>query len=575
MVFSKRRITGLGLALAALAGCRAGPDSCTNGYAARASTLADATPAPAVVQTSAESPAPEAPLTPGRARLSIPPELPGANSPALRLPPFDPTQSIPDRRTVVEQLFPEIPAEPLRTPLSPDSLSPPLSLGALQQIALDNSPVIRQAAADVDKSRGQARQAGLYPNPIVGYEGDTIGTADTAGYNGVFFNQEIVTAGKLSLAQNSALMEMRAAEQNLRKSRITLASGVRRGYFGVLVAQERLKFARAIAHLSNEAYQAQVDLVAAGEAAPYEPLQLRVFAVRAHNSVIQAENQLQAAWRQLAATMGVPTMVRAPLTGSVDAPIAAIEYESAMSFLLARHTDLAANRALIGSACYNLKLQQVTPIPNIDLYTALQHDDTTPLDNFSANVQIGIPVPVFNRNQGNITAAHAQLLRAQQDLTDTRNRLLSDLADAHYRYDTYRIIADSYRSEILQDQVQVFRGVYDRFLTVGETIDFAQVVVAQQALSQIVLDYLQVLSDEWNAAVDLAELLQVDDFYGMASEVGGPGLNVHRPAPPEAPPGPLEPAPAAPPMGRLGERRSDINASPIRTAGWVDDSVPR
>src|SRR5690606_25480726 len=121
----------------------------------------------------------------------------------------------------------------------------------------------------VDKSRGQARQAGLYPNPIVGYEGDTIGTADTAGYNGVFFNQEIVTAGKLSLAQNTALMEMRAAEQNLRKSRITLASGVRRGYFGVLVAQERLKFARAIAHLSNEAYQAQVDLVAAGEAAPY------------------------------------------------------------------------------------------------------------------------------------------------------------------------------------------------------------------------------------------------------------------------------------------------------------------
>ncbi len=188
-----------------------------------------------------------------------------------------------------------------------------LNLAALQQMALDNSPIIRQAAADVEEARGQAVQAGLKPNPVVGYEGDTIGTADTSGYNGVMISQEFVTAGKLTLAQNKAMMEMRAREAELRKARITLASRVRRGYFRVLVAQEQVKFTRALARLSEEVYQAQIDLVTGGEAAPYEPLQLRVFAVQARNRVVQAQNNLSAAWRQLAAGMGMPHLPRHPV----------------------------------------------------------------------------------------------------------------------------------------------------------------------------------------------------------------------------------------------------------------------
>jgi hypothetical protein len=63
--------------------------------------------------------------------------------------------------------------------------------------------------------------------------------------------------------------------------------------------------------------------------------------------------------------------------------------------------------------------------------------------------------------------------------------------------------------------VRVYRGVYDRFLIDGESIDFAQVVVAQQTLTQVVTSYLQSLSDSWMATVDLAELLQVDDLMTM------------------------------------------------------------
>ena len=55
------------------------------------------------------------------------------------------------------------------------------TLRAGKRLALANSPIIRQAAADIEARRGQALQAGLYPNPNLGFEGDTMNQAATAG----------------------------------------------------------------------------------------------------------------------------------------------------------------------------------------------------------------------------------------------------------------------------------------------------------------------------------------------------------------------------------------------------------
>lgn len=532
-----------------LSGCRSAIQSCTGAFIARGSTAADlsavpdrqppASPtaaagthdtgrpndttggsAPDAPAQSAQSAQPAAAAdgtqvsaqTVSQQRFRIPSELPGADAAPLQLPPFDPTQTVEDRRSLAATLFPQVtPAED--TELT--AVEPRLTLASLQQMAVENSPVIRQAAADVEQARGKAVQAGLYPNPTLGYQGDTIGTARTAGYNGVFFSQEFITADKLSLAQNAALFQMRAAEAELRKARIRLASSVRRGYFRVLVAQEQLRFNRALAELSEEVYQAQIDLVTGGEAAPYEPLQLRVFAVQSRNNVIQSQNTLNAEWRQLAAALGLPQLTRHPVAGSIETALPAVDYERASGLLLQRHSDLAAAQARIASASCNLRLQQVTPIPNVSLYAAFQHDDTTPLSDFSTNVQLSVPVPIFDRNQGNISSAHAQLIRANQDFTDTQNTLLSSLADLHARQASSRTIAASYRSDLLPDQVRVYRGVYERFRVDGEAIDFSQLVVAQQTLGQVVTGYLTALSEQWNSTVDLAELLQIDDLMTM------------------------------------------------------------
>lgn len=512
-----------GAILISTVGCQSVAHCCTSFFANREATAADLTALPErepdVKQTSLENSPSETTdagdsrdLQSSQRRFKIPAELPGASASPLVMPPMDATQSAEHRRSLVEALFPDV----LEATKSPARVAEEgeLSLAAFQQIALENSPVIRQAAANVENARGAAVQAGLYPNPIVGYQGDTIGTARTAGYNGVFFTQEFVTAGKLSLAQSAALNEMQAAQADLRKARISLASSVRRNYFTVLIAQERLRFSQSIAKLSNEVYQAQIDLVTGGESAPYEPLQLRVFAVQARNNVVLATNGLDGSWRQLAATIGLPHMARQTVAGSVETLIPAVDYDTLVT-VLQRHTDLAAANLRIASSRNSLRLAEVQPIPNLTVYAAFQHDDTTPLSDYSTNVQVSAPVPVFNRNQGNIASAHADLVRAEQNLNDKNNTLMSSLAETYSRFDSSRTISESYRTELLPDQVRVYRGVYDRFLIDGESIDFAQVVVAQQTLATVVTSYLQSLNDAWMATVDLAELLQVDDLMTM------------------------------------------------------------
>ena len=85
---------------------------------------------------------------------------------------------------------------PAAAPLTPASLT----LSDLEQMAAQNNPTLSQAGAKVEAARGRALQSGLYPNPTVGYLGDRIGAAGTAGeMQGLFIDQTIVTAGKLRL----------------------------------------------------------------------------------------------------------------------------------------------------------------------------------------------------------------------------------------------------------------------------------------------------------------------------------------------------------------------------------------
>ena len=103
-----------------------------------------------------------------------------------------------------------------------------LLLADLEQMALQGNPTLAQAAANVETASGRALQSGLYPNPTVGYEGDRIGAAGTAGeMQGLFIDQTIVTAGKLRLNRAKSAQDVSQMEAQALAQRYRVLNGIR------------------------------------------------------------------------------------------------------------------------------------------------------------------------------------------------------------------------------------------------------------------------------------------------------------------------------------------------------------
>ena len=104
-------------------------------------------------------------------------------------------------------------------------------------------------------ARGQYVQVGLYPNPVVGYQGNEIGDERRAGQQGGFIGQEIVTAGKLRLNRDIACQEIRQAEFVWQAQRFRVLTDVRRGFYDVLVAQRAVELTEQLVRIGERRSQ--------------------------------------------------------------------------------------------------------------------------------------------------------------------------------------------------------------------------------------------------------------------------------------------------------------------------------
>jgi cobalt-zinc-cadmium efflux system outer membrane protein len=459
--------------------------------------------------------------TPGPSGLQpvpVPREVPGADAPPVRVPRIEPGKEA-EREREIDRLFPPLP--PLGANPQPGPEHRPTDLLDLQQLAMANSPLIKQAAADVEAARGTLIQAGAYPNPTVGFEGDAIGQGNaptervTPGQLGGFVDQTIKTAGKLRLARAAEEQNLRNAEYALHRARFDLMAQVRGGYFSVLATQENMRVALAFARFTEAIYRIQAGQLKAGLVGDYEPLQFRALAVQARVTLAQARHRYVSAWKQLAAAMGVPGLPPLALAGRIDMPIPVFRYEDVAARVLARHTDVLTARAALERARYNLRLAQVTPVPDIEVRVVVQKDYTADPHNVMTGIQVGGPIPVWDRNRGNILQAEAQLARATEEEHRVRDDLARQMADAFERYNLNRELLAPYRGSVLPDQVRVFNGIFERYLAPGRKTDvtFIDISTAQQNLSTSVTAYLQALAAQWQAVVDIASLLQTEDLF--------------------------------------------------------------
>lgn len=394
---------------------------------------------------------------------------------------------------------PAVEVAPLPTPVAA------LGLDDLIQMSLDQNPNLRQAGFEVDAARGKALQAGLCPNPTVSLIGDELG--DRTGPQGVntlpLVSQEIVTAGKLRLNRAVAMREMDQAALALVRQRFVLFTLVRQGYFETLAAQRRVAILSELVGLADKSFDATRKLLEAKQVAKLDLIQLQVELNRFRAELEAARREQVAVYRRMAASIGVPDLPLFPLKGSLESPLPEYQYDAVRAHMLAVYPDIQSAQIGIKRAQLVLKRAQVEPIPNVTVGAGYVRQNQNRSNDWM--LQASFPVPFFNRNQGNIQAAHAELRRAMQDVVRVENDLTSRLAISFGDYAAARERADLYKKSILPDSAEAYRLAMTAYK--GGQFEYLRVVQAQRTVAEAQLEYVRVLAAEWKAASDIAGLL--------------------------------------------------------------------
>lgn len=393
-------------------------------------------------------------------------------------------------------------------------LTSPLTLSDLENMALGNNPVIARANARICAAQGNWVQTGLPPNPRLGYIAEEMGSAGSAGMQGGFVGQQLITAHKLTLNRHIAAWEIQRAQQELEAERLRVLTDVRTAYYDMLIAQERRELAANLVGISEQAVQSAELLFKGEEVSEADPLRARVEAEHARIVWENAEAQLLESWRRLAAVTGVPDMQLQRLEGDIDPSALDLTWENALQQVLTESPEVAAAMANVEAAQWAVRRACAEAVPNVEAMAVVTHD--TANGDTLTGIEIGVPIPLLDRNQGGIMQAQGRAAAARRDVDRVMLSLQARLAEVFQRHDTARAQADRYAREggIIDSAEQTLRLIRAGYEV--EEFGVLDLLSAQRSYFEARLAYLDSLRMLWDAVLEIQGLLLQDSLADRA-----------------------------------------------------------
>ncbi len=403
---------------------------------------------------------------------------------------------------------------------APVPVAGPVRVDELVQLAVGRNPRLGRATFNIDAAQGRFTQAGLYPNPTLGASFDELGDrTGPAGVNTVpQVTQEIVTGRKLSLSQAVAAREVDQATLDLLRERYGVIGSVRSAFYDLYALERRIAVLDELVKLAGDAVKTGQSLLDAKQIARLDLVQLEVELARFRSQAEAARREVPGARKRLAAVVGDPRLA----VGTADGPFEEVpKYDPSrvLDAVLATHPEVRSARVGVDRAQAAIRRAEVEPIPNLTLTSGYVRQN----QNRSNDWMVGVsaPIPVWNRNQGNIRAAKAELGVAVQEVGRVENDLADRVATALRAYSAALTLAEQYRTDILPKAEETYKLSLEAFK--GGQFEYLRVIQAQRAVAEARLEYVRALGEAWRAAADLSALLLEEWWPGPAPKAAGPG----------------------------------------------------
>lgn len=366
--------------------------------------------------------------------------------------------------------------ELLRAGPAPDAGSPdlgtnaPVTLADAVRVATLRNWDLLATQAEVDRATAEQIIAQQFPNPTLSVSVTKAPINSQSGAtilgNGYFersydqiaaVNQLFEIGGKRSARKAAAKAGAEAARARFIDARRQLQLGVTRAYVAAVLAAENARILRASSDsLRREAGVAETRLTA-GDISKADRDQIQISADRFELDAVQAEAAAQGARIQLELLLGVRDPRGGIVLSSTVESLAGTAPPPESSRPTLDRPDVEAARLAVRQAEENIRLQKALRVP--DPTVLAQYEREPPDQTSTVGFGVSLPLPLWNRNRGGISAAEADYRQAETNARRTEAEALAEIARARREFEAARLRADRYSSQIVPQSAEVARSV--------------------------------------------------------------------------------------------------------------------
>ncbi|MBO0720462.1 MAG: TolC family protein [Blastocatellia bacterium] len=374
---------------------------------------------------------------------------------------------------------------------------PPVTINQAVQEAIEKNLGLLAERYAISIADARIITAGLRPNPVLSIEGDHLDLLGT-GYNEInkagppeySIRTDFIfeRGGKRRHRLDVAQQEKQVAQMQLLNATRALVLDVENAFVDVLLAKESLRLAQDNLTAFNNIVRVNVERVRAGDLARVELTRTQLAELQFNNAVIQAVTKVRIAQQRLQLLMGraVPSpsfevsgeMRREPLPFSL---------ENLQQQAMARRPDYQAMLRDQARSQAEILLQLAQRKVDFTVGTEYRRQQGLAGKGNSLGFFFSIPLPVFNRNQGEISRAQEEQLQIDARLHALEAEIRNEINTAWQQYETARTLLSQIESEMLGRARRVLETI-DYSYRSGEA-SFVDLLDARRAFNDTMQSY--------------------------------------------------------------------------------------
>lgn len=382
-----------------------------------------------------------------------------------------------------------------------------LTLHDAISIALKSNPELREQGWAVLADAQRVRQAGLYSNPEFEVEVEEFGGAgETAGFDGAMMtfaiSQEIDLAGKFAKESKAAKLERELTGWDYESKRLDIVTEVSAAYYGTLAAQAKMKLAEEQIKVSELTQKTVERFVQNAAASSLEKAKANVEAANGRIELQRAKTALRIAKKRLSTLLGVGNGSIENVAGELESlmPVPSLKE---LGKHIEQNPDIA--RWLVEHKLRQsvIDIEKANQFPDLTVRGGVQkgvaEDDTTFV------VGIGIPLPIFDRNQGGAAAAKYDSAVAREGNRGTDLKVKAALTEAYQFLAQSKVELELLNKEVLPEARRAYESA-DRIYKRGK-FSLLEVLDAKRTLFEVRAMQIEALTSFHLSRIEIERLI--------------------------------------------------------------------